>query len=344
MKLLSKADVQKKLTDDRKREIDEGAKLARKVDTLRKVSSEEEVNLRKFREETLKSIQSEITSKIGEKEILLNEIQTLSNEISCKKEERIRLSQPVDLQEEWKKVSLEEKRIDNIKRELSDRETALITRELRLAGFNEREEKLFAREKEAQSYLTEAQLSYRKSEDIRSEIETRKKNLDSDIQRKERELQDKDQVLVNREYEVGRLLSQIEKEKKELLDKGTELISRESKIDVDTKILHERKDKIDEMNLVATQYFSEMQKKYEVAEQVEKESITKKEQSDRDIQNRYSDLVTKEKELAFRETDLLNNRESLKKEQDAIEIEKKHISSQQETLRQAWNAIKKLKQ
>lgn len=79
MKLLSKIEINTLKSVERKKEIDEGVKLAKKVDTLREVASKEESNLRKFRIETLAIIQSEINLKIKERDSLLEEIKKLKN-------------------------------------------------------------------------------------------------------------------------------------------------------------------------------------------------------------------------------------------------------------------------
>lgn len=61
MKLLSKSDVQKAKSLDRQREIDEGLKLARRVDALREIAAAEESSLAKFRIETIAKIHDEIS-------------------------------------------------------------------------------------------------------------------------------------------------------------------------------------------------------------------------------------------------------------------------------------------
>lgn len=98
MKLLSKTDVAKIKTNQRKTEIEEGAKLARKVDSLRELSSREEHNLTTFRDESVKELHSTILSKQAE-------VDELEKDIKVKKEIREKLMQP--LQSEWDNIDKE---------------------------------------------------------------------------------------------------------------------------------------------------------------------------------------------------------------------------------------------
>lgn len=79
MRLLPKQEVNDRLKESRRIEIDEGAKLARKIDTLRETALKEEANLTKFREESIKIVTEEIKKLIEKKETLLKEIELLTN-------------------------------------------------------------------------------------------------------------------------------------------------------------------------------------------------------------------------------------------------------------------------
>lgn len=60
MRLLHKQDIDTSKADERKREIDEAVKLARKIDFLRKTLADEEARLYRWRDETMKTILEEI--------------------------------------------------------------------------------------------------------------------------------------------------------------------------------------------------------------------------------------------------------------------------------------------
>lgn len=75
MKLLDKQDIQKRKATERKSEVDEGMKLARKVDELRRAGAEEESKLSAFRLMSLKAIQAEIDDRIAARDMLSAEIE-----------------------------------------------------------------------------------------------------------------------------------------------------------------------------------------------------------------------------------------------------------------------------
>jgi len=68
---------------ERQKEIEEGAKLAQTVDTLRQTKLKEEGNLQKFRVESLKTIQKEIDSKLSEKVLLDGQVQSLQSQLNA---------------------------------------------------------------------------------------------------------------------------------------------------------------------------------------------------------------------------------------------------------------------
>lgn len=106
MKLLSKPAINQAKALERSIEISEGKKLAEKVDELRRLKSNEEANLKKFREETVAQIRAEIDAEI-------NKRTALKTENSWLEEVRAKLKTPVDLKE----------------KELFERETAVFKRE-----------------------------------------------------------------------------------------------------------------------------------------------------------------------------------------------------------------------
>lgn len=81
MKLLTKIETEKKISFEKKSEIEEGAKLAKKIDELRSTYARESVNLKKFHEEQTKRLTDDITHLLGEKKTLENEIIRLKTSI-----------------------------------------------------------------------------------------------------------------------------------------------------------------------------------------------------------------------------------------------------------------------
>ena len=82
VRLLSKDEIAKAQNSDKAREIAEGLKISRRVDSLRELMADEETKLEKFRVETLSSIKKEINDLTNEKEALQPEIEKLREEKS----------------------------------------------------------------------------------------------------------------------------------------------------------------------------------------------------------------------------------------------------------------------
>lgn len=80
MKILPKQEVTRLKAQERQVEITEGAKLAKKIDLLRKTYAEESVSLEKFHTESLKKIRQEIVEAIEERDRILKEVETLREE------------------------------------------------------------------------------------------------------------------------------------------------------------------------------------------------------------------------------------------------------------------------
>lgn len=81
IKLLSKQEVQQKQAVQKRAEIEEGKKLAQRVDRLREIAVQEEASLASFRAKTLKAINTEIKQVTVERDSLLEEVKTLRNEL-----------------------------------------------------------------------------------------------------------------------------------------------------------------------------------------------------------------------------------------------------------------------
>ncbi len=137
MKLLDKQEVNKAKAQDRKREVDEGAKLARQVDALRAVTAKEQANLTKFREESLKTLRVEISDLAAKKLLLETNIVELE-------EERTKLLQPLDqkkaqidanrkqLEELTQHLQEEQARLEQNKKDHSKRNEELTLEESRI--------------------------------------------------------------------------------------------------------------------------------------------------------------------------------------------------------------------
>lgn len=238
MKLLPKTKIASLKSDERKKEIEEGAKLARTVDALRQVKGKEEANLAKFREQTLLVVKDEIIEKV-------NYSRLLDAEIAHKKEERLKLEAPIDLTESWNEVNA-------LKQVLQDREI-------------------------------------------------------------------------------------------HILSQGTQLIERESTVEAKTEELSDRDEKLKELENLTSRYNAEAQKNYDLSVTLKLDTENEKKKTEANIHERYHELSAKEQEFGYRERDLISSRESLENDRKEIEKEKLHIISQQQTLKVAWENLKKLR-
>lgn len=121
-RLLDKRMVNTELATQRKRDIEAGVKIAQKVDAVRETLTEEENRLELFRRETLTRIQTAIDSKINERDSLIEENEKL-------KEERIRLSAPIELSQAWEEITSGKKEIADLKYRLTQHSIEIIAQD-----------------------------------------------------------------------------------------------------------------------------------------------------------------------------------------------------------------------
>jgi len=103
MKLLQKSTIINQKNAERKKEIDEGLALARRIDALRETSAKEETNLLTYRATALKVVQDEIDN-------LTIQADELKQQIKRDTEARKELIKPLD--KEWEQIYEEKLQID----------------------------------------------------------------------------------------------------------------------------------------------------------------------------------------------------------------------------------------
>lgn len=113
MKLLAKREIDQQKSLERQREIDEGMKLSRRLDSLRRTQVEEEASLERFRAASVSKIHEEIVRESSVRDALHAEVTRLE----ARKEEALR---PLDR---------ELARIDSGRRELLDLSGTLYSRQ-----------------------------------------------------------------------------------------------------------------------------------------------------------------------------------------------------------------------
>ncbi len=119
MKLLPKRVVNAELALQKKRDIDSGLELARKIDALRETLATEEKNLEQFRTHTIGSVQVEVDAKVHERDALEAE--------NARRRDEIRNLAPLNLKKEWARVGDDKREIEGWKQHLAEKEVELIS-------------------------------------------------------------------------------------------------------------------------------------------------------------------------------------------------------------------------
>lgn len=200
MKLLDKQTIVTLKSGERKKEIEEGVKLARKVDLLRETSAKEEINLSKFRIEALKKVQSDIDVLINEKNVLQSIVATLQLE---------RKALLIPLDKEWDRVKKE-------KIEIEERERVV----------EKVNEKLKIKEIELSNKSTRLQIEESRIIDLKTQGILKLNEI-------ERFNQEASQLLINTQVVYNKNLIDCESKQRFLDMKTQELMYRE--IDLDSK-------------------------------------------------------------------------------------------------------------
>lgn len=198
MRLLPKNEVQGARALDRHREIEEGKKLATRVDDLRQLEAIEKANLLKFREESLKRVKAEIEALVLEKT-------SLENEIEAKKVERSRLLIPLD--KEWEEIKAKNIEIDQKREQLVQNNELLHQNELiynqRLNELKTEQERV-ATERENSKFALQISVKMRdESEQILLETKEKKRRVSFEVKKIEKALNVREYDVAARERDVS---------------------------------------------------------------------------------------------------------------------------------------------
>lgn len=159
IKLLAKSAISKLQAADKQREVDEGLKLARRVDTLREVVSQEDASLQKFRSETLSAIQAEITDHTTKRDALKNEVVGLETRRAAALE---------PLASQIQEIKDNKTRLSFYEDELDEKSKVLYARE---GDSDEREREIAEREKQTTYAHIDAQERLQKADTLKNEAE-----------------------------------------------------------------------------------------------------------------------------------------------------------------------------
>ena len=182
-RLLKKSEVDQAKAKDRQREIEEGLKIARRVDNLRETHAEEEASLEKFRSETISRINEEITKVSDRRDELKVEVAYLEKRknkaLESLSSEWENLEKAQEKVEKEKEVLAQEKEeIRTLKKEAKAARNEAEKDRLRASDASERQKILLA---EADQSRKEAKESLRHAEIFKEEAILLKKTAQDEI-------------------------------------------------------------------------------------------------------------------------------------------------------------------
>ena len=226
MKLLDKQTITTLKGTERKGEIDEAVKLAKKIDLLRETSSSEETKLAQFRAESLARVKTDIDRLITEKT-------TLSSEISSLQAERTRLMIPLD--KEWDKLNEKQKELQNLEKKMQDKELFVETLSKSLQITSEtlkvEEARISDLKKDTTKKLAEVDSYNKEAEKLLKDTESQTQIILKAFQTRQDALGRKESDVEYREVDIKNQLAQIETEKRGIIEEKIRLRDREQTLE-----------------------------------------------------------------------------------------------------------------
>lgn len=216
-RLLPKSEVLAAKNAERKREIDEGAAMATKVDLLRRTALEEEAKLRTFREKNVQEATEAIKRKVAEHDCVQKKVEQLEKRKT----------------EALKPLIEEEKRLKEWEIELNETHFGHITE---AAALKEWSERLIAREKSLETDEQRMEDRRKRSEEL-LEIAAEKHDTANNIFYEAVQAEEKSKAaLLNREIEVARLEQNIEIRELHIADRREQMDKQQ--LDINSKMTY----------------------------------------------------------------------------------------------------------
>lgn len=197
MKLLDKKTVNLEKAKEKKLEIDEGVKLAKKVATLREAASKEEISLKKFRDENLKNILKEVEEATLKRDSILAQAQ----DAEARRERALR-----PLTEEKEEIKAQKEELAQANQQIDEKLLSLTQKELSL----DKREKDIALEEDR--------------------ISDEKKRIEANYADSLREKEQSDRILRETKAHETKILSELEIKGKELLVREAKVMERETEL------------------------------------------------------------------------------------------------------------------
>lgn len=199
MRLLDKKQIDSQKAVERSRDVQEGLKLARRVDSLREIQAREEKTLQEYRTKTLATIHEEISKETERRDALKKEVKVLEDR---KKEALKPLTEELKRIEDQNKVLLEAQRADiESEGHALARTRERTATESRLAALEKR--RAASERERSRAGLLEAESARKEARDVLQEARGIR---DSAVQLKkevEKELRERDVQMASRERDLG---------------------------------------------------------------------------------------------------------------------------------------------
>lgn len=199
-RLLDKRVVSSELAEEKRRQIQSGITLAKKVDAVRDTLQKEENDLEAFRRETITRIQKEIDSKIAERD-------SLDKEIVRRREERIQLEAPIDLKEAWDDVQSGRLEVTEWKDRLGTQTVEQLAKEAEITEIAEstlkRSTESKEKEKLVERILVEAESKHEETSLVLDKARAEVKKVIDNAKQKEKKVIDRELFVETKEIEIN---------------------------------------------------------------------------------------------------------------------------------------------
>lgn len=357
IRLLNKNEVAKAQSEDRAREINEGLKISRRVDSLRDLMAAEEQSLEKFRSESLSGITAQISTLVTQKEAISREVDDLRKEkvvgmrgVEEEKRKVLLLKEDIETREE----SLKQKSFE-IQKLQSDVQALIIGSEDELKRARTRaqdaealHEEAFHAKEEAARALTLARETSEKIFVSRNESEQKILVRWQEVEIKEKELSEREaDVLLAREKaqsETARLASieetldvrdralVIRLQELEYQKNETARNLEDSRKELERVRTH--KEEALRLHAIADHVREEAEKTLVAAKDVERDALSAKKAKEKVLAEREEAIILREEALAFKEEE--NERISEEITQKVVQL-----ADQKKTLERAIGRVTK---
>lgn len=226
MRLLPKSEINIRQAQQKRAEIDEGVKLATRVDNLREIAAQEEASLASFRNTTLKAIAQEIKKAETERTQVLKEVIDLRKELA-----------EGTKQLDTRRADLDtyQKSLERLEHDLTSRVSALKTLAAKLKEQSkqtkEHNDRLLYAHKVMGEIQNETKTAYQQAKDYLTEALQRQEKISTLATSVEQELRTRDIAVASKERDLTIREEHFNKRKESLRIKELQLIDREQTLE-----------------------------------------------------------------------------------------------------------------